>query len=229
MGAASSCDCTVTTHIRACFTPCPCPWPRPPALLPTPALVPPPPVPVPVPPPVPVPVPVPVPDPTPTPVPTPARPLPTATPTPAVLPGLFRSPYRLCLYRWTRCQNHQYRRPRPRRSNQCQQPRRGQRCCRCQSRWPYLPCRYRWTRRCQNLAAGAYAGRPSANGRADTGRAAGACSGGRTCSACAGGSSARPSAAAYGPGSMSMSDANGQTVPVTNPNSQAVSMSHADP
>jgi hypothetical protein len=28
---------------------------------------------------------------------------------------------------------------------------------------------------------------------------------------------------------MSVSDANGQTVPVTNPNSQAVSMSHADP
>jgi hypothetical protein len=26
-----------------------------------------------------------------------------------------------------------------------------------------------------------------------------------------------------------VSDANGQTVPVTNPNSQAVSMSHADP
>jgi hypothetical protein len=28
---------------------------------------------------------------------------------------------------------------------------------------------------------------------------------------------------------MCVSDANGQTVPVTNPNSQAVSMSHADP
>jgi hypothetical protein len=28
---------------------------------------------------------------------------------------------------------------------------------------------------------------------------------------------------------MSVSDANRQTVPVTNPNSQAVSMSHADP
>jgi hypothetical protein len=28
---------------------------------------------------------------------------------------------------------------------------------------------------------------------------------------------------------MSVSDANGQTVPVTNPNRQAVSMSHADP
>jgi hypothetical protein len=28
---------------------------------------------------------------------------------------------------------------------------------------------------------------------------------------------------------MSVSDANGQTVPVTNPNSKAVSMSHADP
>ena len=152
MGAASSCDCTVTTHIRACFTPCPCPWPRPPApapLLPTPALVPPP-----------------------VPVPSqsrrqcqsqcrylirrqrPYRPPRGHCQRPhrhqPCCRCLFRWPYLLCRYRWTRCQNHQYRRPRLRRSTQCQRPHRGQRCCRCQSRWPYLLCRYRWTR-CQNL------------------------------------------------------------------------------
>jgi hypothetical protein len=95
--------------------------------------------------------------------------------------------------------------------------------------------------RTSNTAARADAGRPSTNGRADTSGAAGASPGGRTRCACAGGPSARTSAAADRPGSMSVSDANGetvpvcvsdangQTVPVTNPNSQAVSMSHADP
>ena len=69
--------------------------------------------------------------------------------------------------------------------------------------------------RTSNTAARADAGRPSTNGRADTSGAAGASPGGRTCCACAGGPSARTSAAAYRPGSMSVSDANGETVPMS--------------
>ena len=150
-------------------------------------------------------------------------------------------PYLLCRYRWTRCQNLQYRRPRLRRSTQCQRPRRYQRCCRCQSPWPYLLCRYRWTR-CQNLQY-----------RRPRLRRSTRCQRPRRYQRCCRCQSPWPyllcryrwtrcqnqcrrlrtrfhvRADAYRPRSMSVSDANRQTVPVTNPNSQAVSMSHADP
>ena len=56
IGAALSCNSTVTTHIRTCFTGCPCPRATPPAPAPVPAAALP--LPEPLPPPLPVPVPV---------------------------------------------------------------------------------------------------------------------------------------------------------------------------